>query len=57
MWFLMIIIGAILGGIREIITNFASEKLGAELRQRFYDSVIRKGISFYDNKKTGDIRK
>ena len=21
----------------------------------FYDSVIRKGVAFYDNKKTGDI--
>ena len=32
LWFMMIIIGAVLAMIREIITNYASEQLGFELR-------------------------
>ena len=54
-WAFIIVIGAVLGMIREILTHYASEVLGAELRQKFYENVIRKGVAFYDDKKTGDI--
>ena len=56
-WVTFIVAGAVLSMIREVITNYASEKLGSELRQKFYEAVIHKGIAFYDNKKTGDICK
>lgn len=40
---------------RDYIFAYASERLGLSLRQRLYDNVIRKDISFFDDNRTGDI--
>ena len=56
-WAIVTTIGAFLMAIKEYIKTVASETLGYELRELFFESIIRKGISFYDSKKTGDICK
>lgn len=54
--FLVIIVAsAICSFIRDFIFAYASESLGMSLRQKLYDTVIRKDISFFDDNRTGDI--
>jgi ABC-type multidrug transport system fused ATPase/permease subunit len=54
--FVVIIVAtAIASFINNYIFAYASEALGMSLRQRLYDNVIRKDISFFDDNRTGDI--
>jgi hypothetical protein len=34
-----------------------SEKIAVKLRKDFYDSVINKDVEFFENNRTGDLRK
>lgn len=54
--FLAVIVAtAVSSFIRDYIFAYASESLGLSLRQKLYDTVIRKDISFFDDNRTGDI--
>lgn len=54
-WLVIIIASTIASFLRDFIFAIASEKLGVSLRQKLYDTVIRKDISFFDDNRTGDI--
>jgi ATP-binding cassette subfamily B (MDR/TAP) protein 9 len=54
-FFVIICASAIASFIRDYIFAYASESLGLSLRQKLYDTVIRKDISFFDDNRTGDI--
>ena len=51
----IIVVSAVCSFIRDFVFSYASERLGMSLRQKLYDSVIRKDISFFDDNRTGDI--
>jgi ABC-type multidrug transport system fused ATPase/permease subunit len=54
--FVVIIVAtAIASMIRDYIFAIASEALGMSLRQKLYDTIIRKDIQFFDDNRTGDI--
>ena len=40
---------------RAAIFNIMSERIAKNLRLQFYESMIRKDVSFYDEHKTGDL--
>ena len=50
-------VGAVFAGIRDLVYGISSEKIGKSVRIRFYESIIRKDIGFYDDRKVGDICK
>jgi len=54
-FFVIIVASAIASFIRDLIFSYASESLGLSLRQKLFDTVIRKDISFFDDNRTGDI--
>ena len=54
-WLTIIIASTISSFIRDFVFAIASERLGMSLRQKLYDNVIRKDISFFDDNRTGDI--
>ena len=54
-WLVIILATAFASFLRDFIFAIASERLGLSLRQKLYDTIIRKDISFFDNNRTGDI--
>jgi len=44
-------------GFRAGIFNIMSEKIARELRHDYFKSVITKDISFFDERRTGDLCK
>ena len=56
-WLIILVIGALFSGIKDFVYGVSSEKIGMSVRDRFYESIIRKDIGFYDDRKVGDIRK
>ena len=53
----VIIIGIFLSSVNSLIRARATEILGFSLRQMFYESIMKKSISFFDVRKSGDICK
>jgi len=51
----IILASTICSFLRDYIFAIASEALGLSLRQKLYDTVIRKDMSFFDDTRTGDI--
>jgi len=56
-WIGLTCIGALCAFVRDFIFSLTSERLGVNIRQRLYEAVIHKDISFFDDNRTGDIRK
>ena len=56
-WIIIIAIGSVFGGIRDYLYGLSSEKIGLEIRTRFFEAIIRKDTGFFDDRKVGDIRK
>ena len=56
-WCIILAVGAFFAGIRDLIYGISSEKIGKSVRERFFESIVRKDIGFYDDRKVGDIRK
>jgi ABC-type bacteriocin/lantibiotic exporter with double-glycine peptidase domain len=50
-------VGAFFSGIRDWLYGISSEKVGMSVRGRFFESIVRKDIGFYDDRKVGDLRK
>ena len=56
-WIYVIAIGSIFSGLRDYLYGLSSEKIGMDIRARFYEAIIRKDTGFFDERKVGDIRK
>ena len=56
-WIIVIAVGSLFSGIRDWVYGISSEKIGMDVRSRFYEAIIKKDTGFFDDKKTGDIRK
>ena len=54
-WIVVILISGVCSLIRDVIFGMASEKIGASVRRRLFESIIRKDVNFYDNIRTGDL--
>lgn len=54
-WIIVIIISGVCSLIRDIIFGMASEKIGASIRRKLFEAIIRKDVNFYDNIRTGDL--
>jgi len=56
-WMVVIAVGSLFAGIRDYLYGLSSEKIGLDIRTRFYKSIIRKDTGFFDDRKVGDICK
>ena len=56
-WVVIIAVGSMFTGIRDYLYGVSSEKIGEDIRSRFFTAVIRKDTGFFDDRKVGDIRK
>ena len=54
-WVGVSIFSALCSALREAIFGTASQKLGRNMRQMFFESLINKDVNFYDNNKTGEM--
>ena len=54
-WVLIIAVGAIFSGISETMFGTVAEGIGMSVRQRFFESIMRKDTGFFDARKVGDI--
>lgn len=54
-WMVIIAIGSVFGGVRDWLYGMSSEKIGLDIRERFFGSIIKKDIGFFDDRKVGDI--
>jgi hypothetical protein len=43
--------------MRAYLFSIMSERISRNLRHDFYESVINKDVSFFDESRTGDLRK
>jgi len=43
--------------MRAAFFGVMSERIARNLRKDFYDSMVTKDVSFYDDKRTGDLSK
>lgn len=55
MWVVVVGAGAIFSGIRDALYGYSGEKIGQSIRSRFFESIIRKDVGFFDDRKEGDI--
>ena len=56
-WICVLLVGALFSSLRDYMFNIASEKIGKSIRSNFYTNTLKKDIAFYDERKTGDLRK
>lgn len=54
-WIVVIAVGSLFAGVRDYLYGLSSEKIGLDIRTRFYESIIRKDTGFFDDRKVGDI--
>ena len=54
-WVGVALFSALCTFIREAIFGVTSQRLGRNLRQKFFESLINKDINFYDSNKTGEM--
>ena len=53
----IVLFGILCMVLNQFLKARATEILGFTLRDMFYSSIIKKSVSFFDHRKTGDIRK
>jgi len=56
-WVVFMCIGAVSSLIRDTLFGITSERIGLSIRGKLFEAIIRKDVSFYDDNRTGDIRK
>ena len=56
-WLIIIFVGACFSGISEMMFGTVAEGIGQSIRQKFFESIMRKDTGFFDARKVGDIRK
>ena len=54
-WVFIVVIGSLCAFLREFVFGVTSERLGTNLRQALFESIINKDVSFFDDMRTGDI--
>ncbi len=54
-WAIILTVGSLFGGIRDYLYALSSEKIGLAIREMFFESIIKKDTSFFDDRKIGDI--
>ena len=54
-WICVVAAGAIFSGLRDWIYGYSGEKIGQSVRARFFESILRKDVGFFDDRKEGDI--
>lgn len=57
MWCVIIAIGAVSTMLNSYLFGVTSERLGRALRNRLFNSLLKKDVAFYDEARTGDLRK
>ena len=54
-WLIIIAISSVCTFLREFIFGVTSQRLGQNLRQKLFNALLRKDVSFYDNIRTGEM--
>ena len=54
-WLVVIGVGAVASAFRDWLYGLSSEKIGLDIRARFFEAIVRKDVGFYDDRKVGDI--
>ena len=54
-WVAVAAFTALCSALREGIFGVASQRLGRNLRQMFFEALMNKDVNFYDNFRTGDM--
>jgi len=57
MWLIYIAIGAVSTMLNGYLFGLTSERLGRALRNKLFKSLLDKDVAFYDEVRTGDLRK
>ena len=55
MWVIVLCTGSAFSGIRDFLYAISSEKIGVSIRERFFETIVKKDTSFFDDRKVGDI--
>lgn len=56
-WLVIIAIGAVSTMLNSYLFGLTSQRLGRALRNRLFKALLKKDIAFYDECRTGDLRK
>ena len=48
---------ALANAFRSLIFHSMSERIARNLREDFYNSIVNKDVAFFDERKSGDLRK
>ena len=56
-WIVILMIGAVSTMINSVCFGVISERIGNRLRKLLFLSLIKKDVGFFDNARTGDLRK
>ena len=54
-WVVIIVVGAVFAGLRDLAYGVSSERIGKVVRERFYESILKKDTAFFDERKVGDM--
>jgi len=49
------VIGAIFAGIQRFLFQVLTERIGRDLRQDVFEEIIKQQVSFFDERRTGDL--
>ena len=56
-WIIVLIVGDILASARDYMFFLTSERVGKAIRGDFFQTILKKDIAFYDDRKVGDLCK
>lgn len=56
-WVIVLMIGAVSTMVNSICFAVVSERIGNRLRKELFLSLLKKDVGFYDDARTGDLRK
>lgn len=56
-WLVVICVGAVGTMCNSVLSGVTAERIGNSLRQKLFDSLIKKDTAFFDSARTGDLCK
>jgi ABC-type multidrug transport system fused ATPase/permease subunit len=56
-WLIIISVGALSTMLQGILFGIVSERIGNNLRTMLFTSLLKKDVAFYDDNRTGELRK
>ena len=56
-WIVVLMIGAVSTMINSVAFGVISERIGNRLRKLLFVSLLKKDVAFFDEARTGDLRK